>query len=124
MLKQHEIDRVDFIKMDVEGAELSILKGAERLLNLRPRPVMLIEVYDIRTQPWGYPARDIVRYLTSLNYRWFCPTRRGKIEVMDPDQLEYAGNFVAVPNEALTLVQEMIAISESQVSAPNAQEVL
>ncbi len=108
VLEEHEIDRVDFIKLDVEGAELSVLKGARNLLDRRPRPLILVEVEDIRTQPWGYPAREIIRYLTSLDYRWFRPIQNGRIEEIDSEQLEYDGNFVAVPNEELARVHDMI----------------
>ena len=36
--------RVDFIKLDVEGAELSALKGTARLLRGVTRPAILVEV--------------------------------------------------------------------------------
>jgi FkbM family methyltransferase len=38
-----EIGNLDFVKCDVEGAELGVLAGAERMLG-RARPVLLIEV--------------------------------------------------------------------------------
>ena len=40
LLKQR-IGSVDFVKLDVEGAELSVLKGATELLTKRPRPSSL-----------------------------------------------------------------------------------
>src|SRR5882757_7637973 len=46
------ISRVDFIKLDVEGAELSFLHGASKLLQSNSRPAILAEVQDIRTRPW------------------------------------------------------------------------
>jgi FkbM family methyltransferase len=121
VLQSHKVDRVDFIKMDVEGAEFSVLKGARELLNNRPRPAILIEVYDIRTRPWGYAARDIVRYLTALEYHWFSPLPGGKIEELNPEKLEYAGNFVAVPIEGLARVQDMIIDAKHHPSTLNAQ---
>src|SRR5258708_8062722 len=57
------LTKVDFVKLDVEGSELDVLKGALGLLQAIPRPVLLVEVYDIRTQPWGYKAREIVEFL-------------------------------------------------------------
>jgi FkbM family methyltransferase len=107
VLQDHQIERVDFIKMDVEGAELSVLKGAQELLNRRPRPVILSEVQDIRSRPWGYLARDVVRYLASLNYDWYCPLSNGGLVKMDCDQMEYEGNFVAVPGESFMSPDKM-----------------
>lgn len=107
VLQDHQIERVDFIKMDVEGAELSVLKGAQELLSRRPRPVILSEVQDVRSRPWGYSARDVVRYLSSLDYDWFCPLSNGGLVKMDCDQMEYAGNFVAVPDESVLSPDKM-----------------
>lgn len=101
VLCDHRIEKVDFIKLDVEGAELSVLKGAPQLLTNRPRPAILAEVYDIRTKPWGYAAREIIRYLASADYRWFRPLSDGGLERIDAEREEYAGNFVAVPEERL-----------------------
>ncbi len=62
--------RVDFIKLDVEGGELSFLHGARKMLCGDMRPAILVEVQDIRTVPWGYAARDIVRFLSDAGYSW------------------------------------------------------
>ena len=42
------IARVDFIKLDVEGAGLSFLHGASRVLRSASRPAILAEVQDSR----------------------------------------------------------------------------
>lgn len=42
--------RLDFVKMDVEGAELAVLLGMERILNTM-RPTLLIEVHDKLLSP-------------------------------------------------------------------------
>ena len=93
------ISRVDFIKLDVEGAELSALKGTARLLRGVARPAILVEVQDIRTQPWGYPSRAIVEYLTLASYRWFELNVDGSLRPTAHDLEHYDANLVALPRE-------------------------
>jgi FkbM family methyltransferase len=114
VLQDRGIERVDFIKLDVEGAELSVLKGAARLLSREPRPVILVEVQDIRTKPWGYAAREVVRYLSSVNYLWFQPLPDGRLGKMDAERTEYDGNFVAVPQERVVSLDSMIEAAEDK----------
>jgi FkbM family methyltransferase len=109
VLREHQVGKVDFIKLDVEGAELSVLKGASQLLTSYPRPVILAEVQDIRTQPWGYAARDIIRYLVVNDYRWFRPLADGGLEEVDAAGYRYNGNFVAVPGEQMASLKARIA---------------
>ena len=94
------INRVDFIKMDVEGGEIEVLKGAERLLARRPRPVIMCEVQDIRTTPWGYPARLIVDFLEQKGFRWFSLSVESKLDPMGAEE-SFDGNYVAVPAERI-----------------------
>ena len=117
VLQDHGIERVDFIKLDVEGAELSALKGARQLLSKEPRPVILAEVQDIRTGPWGYRASEVVRYLSSANYHWFRPLADGSLEGLDATLEEYDGNFVAIPEERIAQLSGLMACSNSSPSA-------
>jgi FkbM family methyltransferase len=98
-LRQKDLAVVDFVKMDVEGAELAVLKGATHFLERRPRPVIFCEVQDVRTRAWGYPARDIVEFLRGKGFRWYILSAQGIAQPLPFDQVEYDGNFVAVPEE-------------------------
>src|SRR5260370_34314741 len=53
VLAELGVTRVDFIKLDVEGAELSVLYGATKLLQSESRPAILAEGQAIRTEPGG-----------------------------------------------------------------------
>ncbi len=99
VLKARGITRVDFVKLDVEGAELSVLQGATELLSRSPRPVILAEVQDIRTQPWGYRALEIISYLSKLGFEWYQLRTDGSLEKLPTDRQDYDGNFVAIPGE-------------------------
>ena len=92
--------RCDLVKIDVEGGELEVLRGAERLL-ARFRPLVMCEIADIRTAAWKYPAREIYLFLASRGYVWYEPSPEGVLaaappqERYDPDWK----NLVAVPSE-------------------------
>jgi FkbM family methyltransferase len=90
---------VDFIKLDVEGAELGALYGATELLSSAARPAILAEVQDLRTEPWGYAAREIIRFLIRKEYRWFALDAEGNLIPTATDRQKYDGNLVALPAE-------------------------
>jgi len=103
-LAQQSITNVDFIKMDVEGAELGVLEGAEKLLSGRRRPVILSELADSRTLAWGYEASAIYDFLIARGYRWFAISPNGRLRAhARADQ--FGDNFVAFPDERLTEAQ-------------------
>ena len=101
VLREERISTVDFIKLDVEGAELSVLKGAEQLLKGAHRPLVLCEVQDQRTAPWGYAARYIIEYLCLCGYSWFTLDETGAPRPLPMGAAHYDGNYVAVPKELL-----------------------
>jgi len=110
-LRRKGIERVDFIKMDVEGAELEVLRGAAFLLSRKPRPVWMVEVQDIRTEAFGYSAKDIVEFLRQRDFHWFKITAQGTLlPLTDPSELHDwpVYNFVAVPVERLMEIQEFV----------------
>ncbi len=108
-LARQRISAVDFLKLDLEGGELDVLSGAKQLLDRPPRPVILSEVQEARTAPWGYRAREVPAFLRERSYRWFRPRSDGALETMD-DEAGWgaAYNFVAVPEERLSALASLI----------------
>lgn len=67
-IKENNIDRIDFIKVDIEGAELLFLKGAEYVLtNLRP--IIILECYELFCKRFDYSVSDVIIFLDHLNYK-------------------------------------------------------
>lgn len=98
-LHGRNLPSVDFIKMDLEGGELDVLKGASELLARPSRPTILCEVQDFRTSPWRYSAKEIILFLQERGYRWYIPSVDAAMKPLPPDQAQYDGNFVAIPGE-------------------------
>lgn len=66
------------MKIDAEGSELEILKGAERLLN-EHRPTIIIEINDTGLKQAGTSSAEVVRLLEERDYRIYALSRAGLI---------------------------------------------
>jgi FkbM family methyltransferase len=66
----------EFIKIDVEGAELFVLRGAEKLFSDGRRPLMLIELFAPWQKALGYGPWDVLSWLLDRDYRilFACPS--------------------------------------------------
>jgi len=63
------LDRVDLLKLDVEGAEILALCGAERLLTGSHAPRLLVEANPITLRAAGASMEDLRRCVESFGYR-------------------------------------------------------
>jgi len=102
------IRRVDFLKVDVEGGELDLFRGARAVLE-DARPLILCEVLDWVTRPWGYEAREIVRHLRGHGYEWFEVDNGGNMRG-HCEQVTYpeVKNYLAVPEERREIVEPLL----------------
>lgn len=68
-LDSFPLSNISFIKIDAEGSELNILRGALRTIE-RHRPNMLIEINRHHLQRNNHSPEDIKELLTNLNYAY------------------------------------------------------
>ncbi|MFZ9759944.1 MAG: FkbM family methyltransferase [Candidatus Kapaibacteriota bacterium] len=66
------IGRIDFIKMDTEGAEMEVLAGAKQLMCGSFPPIWLIELNDETCAAFGYKPHQLIDELCSYhNYELY-----------------------------------------------------
>lgn len=65
-----DFSRLDFVKIDVEGAELHVLEGGRRTVETF-HPVLLIEIEARHTVRYAYSPDDIVAWLADRGYAMF-----------------------------------------------------
>jgi len=71
LIKQvRSLDHIDFMKVDVEGAELKVLTGAREILE-RDHPILHLEIEDRWMTSFGYGADQIEAFLRSIGYTVF-----------------------------------------------------
>jgi len=64
---RHNIPRIDFMKIDVDGHECRVLRGAHETLR-RFRPSLLVEFMPYGLEEAGASLDELVRLLTDLDY--------------------------------------------------------
>lgn len=96
LLAEEDVDRVDVVKCDVEGAELLALAGAGHVLT-QLRPVWIIEADDLHQRRFDRTAQDVLDAVVAYGYGVY-RFRRGALEpVAAASDLE--DDYVFVPEE-------------------------
>ena len=65
-----KIKKVDFIKLDVDGHELDVLKSGEKFLKNR-KPVIFIEIAPYLYPEFGYQCSELITYIKNLKYSFY-----------------------------------------------------
>lgn len=68
LLGRNGIEKVDFVKLDVEGAELQVLRGATHLFRAGSAPPILYESTENNTAAFSYGPDDVRQFLSSRGY--------------------------------------------------------
>jgi FkbM family methyltransferase len=96
LVAAEELERVDFIKLDVEGSEVDALEGARATI-ARFRPLMLLEAEDERLASQQRTKDDFVQLVTGFGYElWIFDSATGQLRPARRPQ-EPEGNTVAAP---------------------------
>lgn len=65
-----DFQKLDFIKCDIEGAELLCMRGAISTLK-KFQPLLFLEVCEEWTRSFGYNAQSLMRFLREVGYDHF-----------------------------------------------------
>lgn len=100
LVEENRLDRVDMIKVDVEGAESLVLEGAQKTLN-RFRPQLLMEVLDKALRSLGSSTTRLLNQLGAQDYRILgFSTDSGLPKILAPGETVPDGqNIIGWPKE-------------------------
>ncbi|HMT09460.1 MAG TPA: FkbM family methyltransferase [Pyrinomonadaceae bacterium] len=110
-LEENDIKTVDFVKVDIEGAELMMLRGARALFSGTKLPVILMEMALQQSSNFGYVPNDLIEFIRSNgDYEFFkvneLEHKLVKIEGFAPGDV--GANVFCVPRDATERVRRVI----------------
>jgi len=74
-LSRLSVERVDFIKMDVDGFEMEVLNGAIRTIS-HHHPTIVMEIAPYMLEEKGIDGTAPITFLTAMGYKFFSLRRR------------------------------------------------
>lgn len=80
--KSVNISRVDLIKIDVEGAELNVLKGMQKIIEIY-KPEIMIEVSDQHLNKQNVSSQDVFNFFWERGYKSYQIIRNGKLQLIN-----------------------------------------
>lgn len=88
---EHGIERVDLVKIDVEGAELSVLDGAKETLSaLRPKVVLEFNSFGFTLHHGILPQAALARIRAAFPYVYVMSRADGSLGLLSTDTQTYA----------------------------------
>jgi FkbM family methyltransferase len=87
------ISHLDFIKCDVEGAELLVFQGAIKTLE-KYKPIIFSELLRKWSRKFGYHPNEVIQLLVQLGYRSFYVENSRLIEITSIDEVTVQTNFL------------------------------
>lgn len=107
-ISDRSLSKIDFIKMDVEGAEMLVLKGAGEFLRRTDPPIWVIELNIETAASFGHTPADVLRTLCQhQEYELFkVKTGWGEFTRMNSvDDYGNGDNAVCIPKSKLNRLQ-------------------
>jgi FkbM family methyltransferase len=99
MAESRHLDRLDFIKIDTEGHETSVILGAQESL-ARFKPPIILEYNRKAWERAGKGFEDMLILFSEIGYELMLIKRSGRI-VRVPSRLPAAANLLAVPIDSM-----------------------
>jgi hypothetical protein len=109
LIAEQELPLPDFIKCDVEGAELLVFEGARQTLNRVDAPIILFEANECASRAFNFEisaAKDFLANLEAPHYCFFEVQADGKLKQLQTVNSSFL-NIVAIPASKVSCWPEL-----------------
>ncbi len=102
----NSINKVDFIKCDIDGAEVLFLRGARKTIETK-RPVIIMEVNERAQKAQGHSCREIFEELERVGYAFFSLRFNLKPIGASGFRRNFKDNILCLPADKLDLLYHL-----------------
>lgn len=101
LLGELGITKVDFVKMDIEGAELGALRGMRRTIQQSPNLALLMEYNPLGLRAFGHEPLDVLAEVIDLGFH--------KLQIIEADGTlsDFTPKSTKIAQRTQTLLQTM-----------------
>ncbi|MBV6625405.1 MAG: FkbM family methyltransferase [Rivularia sp. (in: Bacteria)] len=96
--QQHDIEEIDYLKVDVEGAESDVLQGASQLLKNKAVKFIQFEISQKMLEGLNRDAKSTFDILNKNGYECHRISPNGEIGEEVSDSNSFYENYIAFPN--------------------------
>lgn len=106
VVKKEDINKINLVKMDIEGAEIDALKGMRETIN-KYRPVFLIEIWKEALGRFKYTPAELVKFFEDMDYSGKELSTSGLKELNNPENIVEI-DAIFIPNEKKSKIMEKV----------------
>lgn len=103
-VEDNNIDRLDFVKCDVEGAELLVLKGGLETITTH-KPIIFLEMLRKWAAKFSYHPNDIITIMNDIGYSCYVSEGVRLIPFGLVDEDTVFTNYFFVHNDRLDVIR-------------------
>ena len=97
IINREKINRINIVKIDVEGFEMNVLKGAVKLVESQS-PIFFIEIDDNNLKKAGSSSLELITFLIQMKYHIFIAEDNKQIDT-NYNFLNCHFDIIAKPNQ-------------------------
>jgi len=91
-LYENNVSKVDFLKIDVEGNELNVIKGGLNCIKSN-KPILFLELLRKWAKEFNYHPNDVVKILDEIGYDCYVTKENGLIKILEVNDHTESTNF-------------------------------
>ena len=118
---ENQVSSIRLMKIDVEGAEIDVLRGAAHLLSSAQRPVLVVEVLSDTNAAFGRSVDELLDTITDFGYRILSWRGEGLVDVRSESDVPTGkiDNVICLDMEFdshVSLYRQLLKLSERRKS--------